>query len=1102
MKSPAFLLLLALLASCSVSVPEDVQVAMDTLPDEIDFNYHVRPILSDRCFSCHGPDVEARQAGLRLDIEGDAFSSLASGSGRAIVSGSPARSALIKRILSDDPEIMMPTPESHLTLNDKEKAILYKWIDQGAEWKNHWAFDAPTKSDLPEAIDGWGAINEIDLFVHKKIKGADLKPSEEADKERLLRRVTMDLTGLPPTIEEIDAFLTDDASDAYEKVVDRLISTKAMAERLTMEWLDVSRYADSHGLHADGYRLMWPWRDWVIDAFDKNMPYDEFALWQIAGDLLPNATKEQKLATAFNRNHTMTAEGGAIDEEFRLAYVFDRTETVATAFQGLTMNCARCHDHKFDPISQKEYYKMNAFFNNVKELGMTGDDGNYGPMLALPSVENQEKLERIQQSIKEQEEALLMTEKEVLAKADFINSISGVKLSSKEILYAPFENIRERRSSDAKKKRVTDYGEYLNSHIVDNNADITSAALTELVPGKVGNALKFTGEYDEVFLQSVPNFEKNESFSTSLWINTTKQDSSKTQMLLCTTGEKNNYWRGWEFDLDGQNRLNVRLIHSLPHNYFHVQTLQTIETNQWTHVGFTYDGSEKGAGVNIFINGQPVKTVTQYDHLYKSIKPIAGVPAGDFTKQINTKAFDDIELAYKQIRRPVKVAKSYRAYTGEYGVFKGIIDEIRIFDKELSFVEMAIASNTIQKDKIELTEDWKKNYALTQDKQINSLKRKLTKSRSERQELIERIPEVMVMSELSNPRPMYIYSRGDYTQPTEQVSAEVPEVLPIFSEELPKNRLGLARWLFQDDNPLTARVTVNRYWQMIFGKGIVTTPGDFGIQGALPSHPDLLDWLAVDFKDNGWDIKRLLRQMVLSATYRQSSIIRKDDLEEDPDNKWLARGSTYRLPAEMIRDNALAASGLLVNETGGASVRPYQPEGLWIEKSFFSKILLNYKQDKGDDLYKRSMYTFIRRTAPPPSMTIFDQPNREVCTIKRENTSTPLQALVLMNDPQFVEASRVLAERIQLEIGGDIASQIQYAFRLTTGRSATQDELAIFEKMYQDQYKIFRKDKQASKSLLNVGETLADRSLDKNQTAALAMVTSTMLNHDEAYMKR
>ncbi len=1099
----AYLVILLLMCiGCSTPLPDEVQIAMTSLPDEIDFNYHVRPILSDRCFSCHGPDDDARQGELRLDIEEEAFSSLASGNGKAIVSGSPGRSELIQRILSSDPEIIMPTPESHLTLDNKEKAILYKWIDQGAEWKDHWAFDAPAKSELPEAIDGWTAINEIDHFVHNKIREAGLEPSKEADKERLLRRVTMDLTGLPPTIEEIDAFLADDAIDAYQKVVDRLLASKEAAERLTMEWLDVSRYADSHGLHADGYRLMWPWRDWVIDAFDKNMPYDEFALWQIAGDLLPNATKEQELATAFNRNHTMTAEGGAIDEEFRLAYVFDRTETVATAFQGLTMNCARCHDHKFDPISQKEYYQMNAFFNNVKELGMTGDDGNYGPMLALPSVEQQMKLERIQQSIKEQEEELSMTEQEVIAKADFISSLSDVNVKNKEVLYAPFEHIRERRSSDAKKKRVTDYGEYLNSHIIDNNADITSAALTESVEGKFGKALKFTGEYDEVFLQSVPNFEKNESFSISLWINTTKRDSAKTQMLLCTSGEKNNYWRGWEFDLDGQNRLNVRLIHSLPHNYFHVQSLESVHINQWTHVGFTYDGSEKGGGIKIFINGLPIETITPYDHLYKSIKPIAGVPAADFTKQINTKAFDDMELAYKQIRRPVKVAKSYRAYTGEYGVFKGAIDEIRIFDEELSIAEMAVVSRAVEDNNIDLSTEWQKNHAVNQDYKSNNLKRKLTKARAQKQELIESIPEVMVMSELSQPRPMYIYNRGDYTQPTDEVSAEIPEVLPAFSEELPKNRLGLAKWLFQDDNPLTARVTVNRYWQMIFGKGIVTTPGDFGIQGALPSHPDLLDWLAVDFKENDWDVKRLLRQLVMSSTYRQSSIIRKDDLEIDPENKWLARGSTYRLPAEMIRDNALAASGLLVKETGGASVRPYQPEGLWIEKSFFSKILLNYKQDNGEDLYKRSMYTFIRRTAPPPAMTIFDQPNREVCTIKRENTSTPLQALVLMNDPQFVEASRVLAERIQLEIGQDISSQIQYAFRLATGRSVSKEELVIFEKIYQDQYEIFKKDQQASDGLLNVGETIADRSLDKSQTAALAMVTSTMLNHDEAYMKR
>ncbi len=1095
-------LLISCCLSCSTSMPDDVKLAYDNLPEHVDFNYDVRPILTDRCFSCHGPDNNARQAELRLDLEDEAKASLVSGAGKAIISRSPSRSELIQRILSDDPELMMPTPESHLVLSSKEKAVLYKWIEDGAEWKNHWAFDIPKDIAVPNQIDGWNANNEIDRFILQKVSVHGLSPSEEANKERLLRRVSMDLTGLPPSIEEMDAFANDNSDDAYEKAVDRLLASKAAAERLTMEWLDLSRYADSHGMHADGYRLMWPWRDWVIDAFDQNMPYDQFVTWQIAGDLIPNATHEQKLATAFNRNHTMTAEGGAIDEEFRLAYVFDRTETVGTAFQGLTYNCARCHDHKFDPISQKEYYQMNAFFNNVKELGMTGDDGNYGPMLAIPSAEQALQLQKIQNQLSAKKEELQLTKEKALAKADFINSLSDVSVGSKEIVHARFESIRKRNDSDKQNKINGDYGSSLSAYVVDNNPDITSNAETEIVKGIKGNGLKFTGEYDEVYLQQVPNFEKNEPFSASMWINTTKRDTDKTQMLLCTSGEKNNFWRGWEFDLDSRNRLNVRLIHSLPHNYLHVQSLDSIHLNTWTQVGFSYDGSESGEGVQIFINGKLASTTIPYDHLYKTIQPVAGVPAKDFSDDINKKSFDDIELAFKKIKRPVKVGKSYRAYTGEYGVFKGVIDEVRIYDGALSQAEMTIVSDAQQVDDYNLSKKEKEEYALQKDRSVRTIKTQLQELQNQEQKIIASIPEVMVMAELSKPNRMYVYNRGDYTQPTEEVRAEVPSVLPAFPDDLPKNRLGLAQWLFRNDNPLTARVTINRYWQLIFGKGIVDTPGDFGLQGSLPTHPELLDWLAIDFRDNGWDVKRLLKQLVMSATYRQSSEIKEGDIEKDPDNTWLARGASYRLPAEMIRDNALAASGLLVKEQGGSSVRPYQPEGLWIEKSSFSKILLNYKEDNGEDLYRRSMYTFIRRTAPPPSMTVFDQPNREVCTIKRENTSTPLQALVLLNDPQFVEAARVLAERMQLEGGNDLSEQLQYAFRLATGRKADSQELEIFEKLYHDQYDLFKKDKTASKGLLNVGETIADLSLDKSHTAALTIVASTMINHDEAYMKR
>ena len=1086
----AAFLICGLLSCSGPSLPKDVEVAYEQLEEEISYNYHVRPILSDRCYSCHGPDEEARQADLRLDIEDQAKATLSSGSGRAIVSGSTKKSELIHRILSDDPEVVMPTPESHLMLSDKEKAILYKWIEDGAQYEEHWAFTSPQKAEVPSTDMGWTQHNEIDLFIQAKL--SKLTPSPEEEKERLLRRLYMDLTGLPPSVEDIDAFLVDGQPDAYERVVDHLLSSTSCAERLTMEWLDVSRYADSHGLHADGYRIMWPWRDWVIDAWKVNMPYDQFATWQIAGDVLPEASTDQKLATAFCRNHTMTAEGGAIDEEFRLAYVFDRTETVMTAFQGLTMNCARCHDHKFDPISQKEYYQVNAFFNNVKELGMTGDDGNYGPMLGLPDIETQQALTAIAEKVEQAQEELKITEQAALEKANYINSLDEVS-APRPVMIASLENRRKARRSE--------FPDHLDEvprlKVYDNNGDIYGYAENAFVDGVEGKAITFTGVYDEIYLRDVPSFEKTDPFSAGLWIKTTKKDKDKTQMLLCTTGEKNNYWRGWEFDLDEDNRLNVRLIHSLPHNYLHVRSIEEIPLDKWIHVGFTYDGMEQAKGVNIYVSGDKVSSEIVYDRLYKSIHPITFKSDEEFDDKASKAAFTNPEFAYRLDKRPVRVGRSLRLYTGEEGVFKGAMDEIKIYDRQLSAAQMMKIANSKQ----DVSDDVARSHAQVTSAPLRKNRIRIQGLLEEHQELMATVPEVMVMEELDTIRPMYIYNRGDYTQPTEEVNSDIPAVLPAFGDR-PRNRLGLAEWLFDKENPLTARVTVNRYWQMIFGQGLVDTPGDFGIQGSLPTHPKLLDWLAVDLIEHGWDIKRLLKQMVMSHTYRQSSKIREGDLEQDPANKLLARGASYRLPAEMIRDNALAASGLLVDEAGGASVKPYQPDGLWIEKSFFSKILLTYKQDEGQDLFRRSMYTFVRRTSPPPAMTIFDQPNREVCTIKRENTNTPLQALVLLNDPQFVEAARVLAERIQVEGGDDFKSQITYAFRLATGRSPDKEEIQVLQDLYEDQYNIYESDITASKELLGVGATKADLKASIPHTAALAMVTSAIMNHDEAYMKR
>ena len=1053
-------------ASCSLGVPDEVAVAYEKLPVTVDFNFHVRPILSDRCFNCHGPDANTRKANLRLDLEEEAFAELSSGN-HAFVSGNPKKSESVLRILSEDPEILMPPPESNLSLTASEKATIIKWIEQGAEWKDHWAFAKPVKPKIPETVKpDWKTHNEIDRFVQQNLELQGFEPSPEANKERLLRRVTLDLTGLPPSIEELDSFINDDSAEAYEKAVDRLLATNANAERLALDWMDLSRYADSHGLHADGWRSMWPWRDWVIDAFAKNMPYDQFVTWQLAGDLLPNATREQKLATAFNRNHPMTAEGGAIEEEFRLNYVWDRSETVGTALMGLTVACARCHDHKFDPISQKDYFQMAAFFNNVKELGMTGDDGNYGPMLSLPNAEEKEKLKKLEKSIEEKERELQMTKKELLALDTYIEQLPS-NFKKKDLLgYYPLDKIKKQG----------------NQFSADNNANATVAKPPEIVKGKKGKAFVFTGEYDELNLKNIPNFEWTDEFSGALWMKTSKREEGKTQQLLGTSGHKNNFWSGWDFYLDSLNRLNARLIHSLPHNYIHVRSKDSIKTNEWRHVAFSYDGSGKAKGLNLYIDGKNAEREIAYDRLSKSIKTLQS-------------AVHAVE------QRSVKVAKSYRAFTGEYGIFKGAIDDIHIYGRKLTPFEIANFSDTekvLQKpEKALMAEYW-----IEQDPKIKSTKNRLKELRTEWIEQMMPLTEIMVMEEMPEKRTAYAYSRGDYEQPIYEVEANTPEVLPEFPSEYERNRLGLAKWLFSKDNPLTARVTVNRYWQMLFGKGLVTTPQDFGVQGALPTHPQLIDWLAVEFIESGWNVKDLLKKMVMSHTYRQTSEPSRKMREKDPTNIHLARSNSYRLPAEMIRDNALAASGLLVQKVGGKSVKPYQPEGLWIEKNSFSHLLLNYEESKGDSLYRRGLYTFVRRTSPHPAMTAFDAPSREVCTVKRENTNTPLQALVLMNDTQFVEASKILAQRMQKEGGNSVEDQIVYGFRLAVSRFPKAEETAIFKEFFNEQASRFESNPDEALALLSVGRKQLDNHLDKKKTAALTMVANTMLNHDEAYMKR
>ena len=1076
-----------LLSSCSVQIPEEVMVEIDKLDRTIDFNYDVKPILSDRCFHCHGPDEKTRKAGLRLDDEKIAFSKLSSGA-KAIVPGSLFNSELAHRILSEDPDDIMPTPESKIALTAKEKAVILKWIEQGAEWKDHWSFLSPSikiVNDIPKSE----FENPIDYFVHNKLIENDLEFSPPASKQKLIRRLYFDLTGLPPSLKDVNDFIENTSPDAYDKLVDQLLNSTENAERLAMDWLDLSRYADSHGLHADGIRTMWPWRDWVIDAFKKNLPYDEFVTKQLAGDLLPNSSKSDVIATAFNRNSPMTAEGGVIDEEWRLNYVFDRTETVGTAFLGLTLMCAKCHDHKFDPISQREYYELAAFFNQTRELGMTGDDGDFGPLMLLPDETTEEKINELDKKINLKQKELKLKEEELSQIFDYVdelNSSKAIQTLNKSIIQkVSFESVKNlnKTSPDISYIVQGNFGRR-TSFIVDNDKNITCNEIPIITEGVIGNAFQFGNNDDVLYLEKIPNFEFTDSFSGAVWINTEKRKKDFSQTIFGTTGGKNNYWRGWDMFLDDKNYINFRLISSLPGNAIHLKSLDSIKINNWYHIAFTYDGTAKSSGVDIFVDGNKIENQIIVDNLYKSIKPVSS-------------------SGIRNEKRSLKLAESNDGSSGDNRIYKGKMDELFIFDKSLSDFEIYSLYNSYQKGQKNIDNKDKVDFLVHENKEYQSLKNQIKDLRDQWLNEVSDVMEIMIMEDMDKPRKSFAYNRGLYSEKSYEVSENVPNKLPKLSDDLPKNRLGLSKWLFDEKNPLTARVTVNRYWQMIFGKGIVSTPDDFGVQGMLPSHPELLDFLALYLIDQNWDIKKLLKLMVTSKTYKQSSKPIEEYVQIDPNNIYLWRSNSYRLPAEMIRDNALMASGLLVKKIGGNSVKPYQPEGLWREKSNFSIKLMEYKvSEEDEDLYRRSMYTFIRRTSPPPSMSVFDAPSREVCTVKREITNTPLQALVLLNDPQFFEASRVLAERIQLEAPNSIEESIKHGFMLCTSREPNDSELSLLKNFYDTQLEKFKNNPRLADDIFKNGRKKPNPKLNKLKTAALSLVANTMLNHDEVYLKR
>ncbi len=1056
------MLLLGLMTLSSVYAAD---LAPATPP--IDFDRQIRPILSDKCYACHGPDEKKRMANLRLDVkDGGAFSER---NGYTIVKpGDSAGSRLYQRVSADKKAFQMPPASTGQQLTPQQIDVIKRWIDGGAQWKTHWAFAAPQRPEIPKVSDPAWVKNPIDSFILANLDKMGWKPQREADRAKLLRRVTFDLTGLPPTPEELDAFLNDRSPDAYEKAVDRLLKSPRYGERMAMGWLDLARYADTHGYHIDSMREMWHWRDWVIDAFNKNMPFDEFTIEQLAGDLLPNATVSQKIATGFNRNHMINFEGGAIPEEYQNEYLVDRLETTSITWLGLTLGCARCHDHKYDPLSQKDFYRFAAFFNSIPEKGLDGQRGNAAPVLALPSDAQAARMEELKKAIagldKKLDAKTVAAAQEIWEKARWAKLIPPTTAG----LVSHYEF--DANLSDAS-------GHYRFGRTV--RGDLT------FNPGIVNRAASFDGD-TEVALDDAGTIGRGQ-FSIACWLN--PGGSKPMTVLTALTGAKSE--QGLLVSLD--DFLLTDIQHWQPRVYIHlnrngrrlaVRTADRLNPGEWHHVVINYNG----AALAVFFDGKPGKLEAMNEKATAATPPLAA-----------------------SVRAPLEIGN--KAFGKPY---VGGIDDLRIYNRPLIAAEVlplfreepiraALVTPVDHREaqtKKRVTEYFLSEEAPPELRADYHQREALEK---ERTALQKQIPTTMVMAEMDpktdKPRETAILGRGDYRNRGEVVTPGVPTILPPLPSGEPANRLTLARWIVSPTNPMTARVVVNRYWQSYFGLGIVKTSQDFGSQGDEPVNLPLLDWLATEFIRSGWDVRAMQRLIVTSATYRQDSAATQEQIQNDPENRYLAHGPRFRLPAEMIRDNALAVSGLLKERVGGPSVFPYQPPGLWEDIAFGDGFSAqSYVPSHGDDLYRRSMYTFWKRTSPPPALGTFDAPDREKCTARRLLTNTPLQALVLLNDPTYVEASRALAARMLKEGGSTDEGRIRFAFELTVARAPAAKEVEILRSLETRELANYRQHPDAAKKLLSVGESPAPQT-DPAELAALTTVASAILNLDETVTK-
>lgn len=1033
-----------------------------TTARKLEYNRDIRPILAENCFACHGPDSAARKADLRLDQREAA---LAAG---AIVPGKPEQSELIHRIYAADGEGLMPPASSKKRLTEEQKALLKRWVAEGAEYQPHWSFIPPQRPALPSVKDKSWPRNPIDYFILAELEKRGLKPAPEADRWTLARRLALDLTGLPPDPADLEAFVNDKDPNYYEKYVDKLLASPHWGEHRARYWLDYARYADTHGIHFDNYREVWAYRDWVIDAFNANMPFNQFTIEQLAGDLLPNPTLDQLIATGFQRNNITTNEGGVIPEEYIVLYARDRTETLAAVWMGLTANCAVCHDHKYDPLTMRDFYSLSAFFNNTTQGAMDGNVPDTPPVVPVPRKEDRpryfqlkKEIAAVQQQLEQRKRTVQPQFEQWWRTADPVAALTQNPLAGL-VLHAPLNEGEGNRVAAAVNGQVR--------HLSLGDGYGWTAG------PRGGKALLVRGKGSTISFPEVGDWTRQQAFSVSVWVRVSRRNASGALLARMDPASK---YRGWDIWLEGE-KPGMHLIAAWPDDAIKVVANQPLPYNQWTHLAITYDGSGKAEGVAIYVNGNPAPATIQQKSVHGDTRtPVAfqvnGRHGGE--QRLDNVALEDLRL-YSRRLDPLEIAQLSRTAAVAESLGKPV-DKRTPQETQAAF-------------------DW---WLSTFDTLTRQLREQLAGLQKEEADIRSRGTVAHIMQERPNSEPMaYILFRGEYDKRRDPVKADVPRILPPMPPELPRNRLGLAQWLVSKEHPLTARVTVNRFWQEVFGTGLVKTAGDFGVSGELPSHPELLDWLAVEFRESGWDVKKLFKLMVTSATYRQAAVVTPEKLEKDRDNRLLSRGPRFRMDAEMIRDYALAASGLLVRKIGGPSVKPYQPDGVWEAVAMIGSNTRHYKRDSGENLYRRSLYTFWKRSAPPAAMEIFNAPNRETCCVRRERTNTPLQALVTLNDVQFVEAARFLAEKALRESAAD-DKRLDFLARRVLCRPLESREIEVLRASLHELRSYYAQHPNEARQLINYGEHKSDPHSDAAELAAWTLIASQLFNLDEVLNK-